>query len=379
MASALRPDADMLSIDQLSAQLDRLAAWDSGPFPVVSLYLNLQPDDHGRDQFEPFLRKELDDRITTYGAHGPERNSLMQDAEKIRAYVEQVEPSANGLAIFTSTGAELFEALPLAAPIAEHRLYLSDRPHLYPLARLIDEYPRYAVLLADTRSARIFVFAVNAVEKQTHLEGVKTKHHKKGGWAQARYQRHTENYHVHHAKDVVDALGRIVREDAIASVIIAGDEVIVPLLKEQLPKDVADRVVDEVKLDIRTPDREVFETTMELMRENDAQSDRERVEAVIGAYRANGLATVGTDAVRLALEMGQVDELLITARPETLQTGKDSQAQETPVDRTAKEKTADELIVKARQTGATICFIEDASLLADVGGVGARLRFKLNS
>src|SRR5436309_1887471 len=133
----------MPTIEQLSAQLDRLAAWDPGPFPVVSLYLNLQPDDRGRDQFAPFLRKELDERIATYGAQGPERDSLMKDAEKIRAYVEQMEPSANGLALFTSSGADLFEGMPLAAPIPEHRLYISDQPHLYPLARLIDEHPRY--------------------------------------------------------------------------------------------------------------------------------------------------------------------------------------------------------------------------------------------
>jgi len=342
------------------------------------LYLNLQPDEHGRDRFEPFLRKELDERIATYGAHGPERESLTKDADRIRTYVADVERSANGLALFSSSGADLFEAMPLAAPIADHRLYLSDQPHLYPLARLIDEYPRYAVLLADTRSARIFVFAENAIEREARIDGPKTKHHKKGGWSQARYQRHTENFHLHHAKDVVDALSRIVREDRIASVIIAGDEVIVPLLKEQLPKEIADCVVDELKLDIRTPDHEVFETTMALMRESDAQSDRERVEALTGAYRANGLAVVGVDAVRQALEVGQVDELVITARPETLAETTDSKpSQESVTDRTAEEKTADELIVKARQTGARLRFIEDASLLAGVGGVGAQLRFKL--
>src|SRR5437762_10625780 len=120
----------MLSIDQLSAQLDRLAEWDSGPFPVVSLYLNVQPDEHGRDQFAPFLRKELDERIATYGAQGPERESLVKDAERIRAYVGQIDPSVNGLALFSCSGAELFEAMPLAAPLTEHRLYLSDQPHL---------------------------------------------------------------------------------------------------------------------------------------------------------------------------------------------------------------------------------------------------------
>src|SRR3954462_14729969 len=120
----------MPTTDTLSAQLDRIAAFDSGPFPVVSLYLNLQPDQHGRDNFEPFLRKALADRVRTYGAEGPERNSLAQDAEKIRAYVGQVDAAVNLLALFACSAADLFEAIPVTAPIPEHRLYISEQPHL---------------------------------------------------------------------------------------------------------------------------------------------------------------------------------------------------------------------------------------------------------
>jgi peptide chain release factor subunit 1 len=192
----------MALTDQLSSQLDRLASLDSGPFPVVSLYLNLQPDQHGRDNFEPFLRKELADRVRTYSAQGPERQSLEQDAEKIREHVRTIDPAANGLALFACSAADLFEPIPLAAPVSEHRLYISDQPHLYPLARLLDEYPRYAVVLADTHVARIFVFAANQLETEQDIAGVKTRRHKMGGWSQARYQRHMENYHVHHAKDM---------------------------------------------------------------------------------------------------------------------------------------------------------------------------------
>jgi hypothetical protein len=38
---------------------------------------------------------------------------------------------------------------------------------------------------------------------------------------------------------------------------------------------------------------------------------------------------------------------------------------------------AEEPVTKAAQTAARVTFIEDHSLLADVGGVGAYLRFKL--
>jgi peptide chain release factor subunit 1 len=363
-------------IDALAAQLDRLAALDPGPFPVVSLYLNAQPDQHGRDNFEAFLRKELPERIRTYPSEGPERKSLADDLEKIRTYLSALDASANGLVIFASSGAGLFEALQLVAPIDEHRLYIADQPHLYPLARLLDQYPRYAVLLADTQLSRIFVVAANTVEATRQVTGTKTRRHKMGGWSQARYQRHIDNYHQQHAKEVADTLARLVRDENIGSIVIAGDAVAVPLVRDELPKDVASRVVDVIKLDGNAGDRQIVEVTIDAMRQQDAESDRERVDALLGAYRSGGLAAVGVDATLLAFELGQVDELLITAAPDTI----DSTARDRAADgdeRSAEERAADELIVKANQTAAKIRFIENPTLLAAVGGVGAFLRFKV--
>jgi peptide subunit release factor 1 (eRF1) len=212
-------------------------------------------------------------------------------------------------------------------------------------------------LLADTHSAHIFVFAANRLVKTEEIENAKTKHHKKGGWSQARYQRHTENFHLHHAKEVVEAVERIVREEAIDQILVSGDEVILPLLRDQLPKQIADRIVDVVKMNVRTPEHEVLAATLAALREHDAASDRERVDELIGAYRANGLATARAENVRRAFELGQVDELVIAAAESTDENN--------------------ELIRQARNTSAKIRFIEDASLLAPIGGVGAFLRFKL--
>ena len=43
------------------------------------------------------------------------------------------------------------------------------------------------------------------------------------------------NYHLHHGKEVVEMLERVMREDRAEHLILAGDEVIIPLLQEQLP------------------------------------------------------------------------------------------------------------------------------------------------
>jgi len=372
--------------EQLYTQLDQLAALESGPYPVVSLYLDMRPDNHGRDRFEPFLRKELGDRLRAFHAEGPERESLGHDAEKIRACVSEVDPSVNGLAIFSCSGADLFEAVVLPAPIDEHRLFIADQPHLYPLARILEACPRFAVLIADTNSARLFVVAGNAVQQTERVEGIRTRRHKMGGWAQARYQRHIENFHLHHAKEAAETLARVVREEGIDSVIISGNDVIVPLLKEHIPKDVSSRIVDVLKLGAHAPERDILDATVAAMRVRDAETDREQVEALLGAYRANGLGCVGVEETRLALERGQVDELVLTTVPEVLDrdaglTGGDTSAAEQlsagAPEGTPEERVANELVVSARQTSAKIRFIEDAALLAGVGGVGAFLRFKL--
>jgi peptide subunit release factor 1 (eRF1) len=344
--------------DQRLAELDRLASFDPGPYPVVSLYLNLRPNDRGRDNFEPYVRKEFGERLRAYGAAALERESLEADAEKIRAHVATIPPSADGLALFASSGADFFEAVTLDAPVDEHRLYIADRPHLYPLAHALDAYPRFAVLVADTRSARLLVVAGRTMRQAAQIDGVKTHRHKMGGWAQARYQRHIDNFHAQHAKEVADRLTHVVRDEGIESVVVSASEPILSLLKEHLPKEISERIVDVLALDAHVPERELLDATIAAMRQKDAETDREQVDALLDAYRASSLATVGLDNTRKALELGQVDQLVITARlPE--------------------EDVANELVVKARQTSASTRFIEDAALLEAVEGVGAFLRFKL--
>jgi len=350
----------MPSVDQRSAQLDRLAAFEPGPFPVVSLYLNLQTDGRGRDSAGPFLKKDVAERIRTYPADGPERRSLDEDLKKIEEYVGQRSASANGLAVFSASGADLFEAIQVAAPLDAHKVFIAERPHLYPLAKLLDQYPRYLVLLADTHTARIFVFAANAVEMTRQIEGTKTKHHSMGGWSQARYQRHTENYHLQHAKEVADAVAKIVRDEAIERIIVRGDEQILPLLREQFAKDVGERIVDTVRLELHAPEHEVLERSIAALHEKDAETDRERVDQLVGAFRGNGLAAIGLEATRKAFTLGQVDELVLSAAPKAFD-----------------EAVADELVAQARNTSARSRFIEDASMLESVGDVGAFLRFRV--
>src|SRR3954454_3880847 len=232
--------------NDLDAQFQRLLDFEPTTLPVISLYLNTQPDNHGRDSFEGFIQRQFAARARTYTAGSPELDSFSRDTARIQQYLEkELKPSANGLALFACWGAnEFFEAIQLGAPVDEHRLYIYNQPHLYHLARLDDEYPRYAALVTDANSARIFVFGLGEKLADSKVKGKKMQRVKVGGWSQARYQRRVENAHKDHAKEAVDALERIVREERIRHIVLGCDPAMIPVIEEQLSKQLSEKVVD---------------------------------------------------------------------------------------------------------------------------------------
>ena len=372
----------------LRAQLDKLAAFEPTDLPVLSLYLDMQPDDQGKRRHESFLKKAFNERQKTFPSGSPGRLSFDEDVERINKFLaEDAERSANGFAIFACHGASLFETIQMNVPLDDHWLFVGSVPHLYPLARVNDQYPRYAALLVDTNSARLFVFSLGAAEAQQAVQNVKTRKTSMGGWSQARYQRHIENFHVQHMKEVVDVLDRVVRDESINHIVVSCDDVAKPLLTEQLPKHLTEKIVDIVRMDIKSADHEVLNQTLEALRAKDAETDQECVEAMVGAWRGGGLAVVGPEDTLKALEMGQVEELVIAAAPSVLRRVDSESSVPGPVDvdtsapnadlDTERLKLADELVTKAQATAARIRFIENSDLLSEVGGVGALLRFKI--
>jgi peptide chain release factor subunit 1 len=381
----------------LTEQLDRLAQLEPAPYPVVSLYLNTQPGQTGREQYQSFVRSELKARSRTYPEGSPERDSLDKDRERIATFLgNEMQPSANAVAIFACSAGELFETVQLSAPIDEHWLYIGDTPHLYPLARVESQYPRYAAVVAHTNSSRIFVFAAAELVTQQDVKGTKTRRTSQGGWSQARFQRHIENYHQQHIKEVIEALDRIVQQEGIEQVFFAGDEVVLPLFREQLPKHLAEKVADHLRLQAHAPVADVLSVTLDAVKRLNEQSDREKVDAAIDGYRSGGLGTVGPERTLDALVKGQVDELLISASLGGLQPAIAGASEAASVDETILTpavqaeaggeaagadprvvRLAEELVRRAKSTGASVTFIEDPQQLQEFGGVAALLRFKI--
>jgi peptide subunit release factor 1 (eRF1) len=349
-----------MTASTLTQQLDRLARLEPC-HPMLTLYLNTDVDGTGKRVHDVFLRKALPEILRQYVERSAEREQLERARERIDEYLVNVlKPATRGVAIFACEAMNLFEACQLRVPFDRSQAIVGDRPHLYPLARVCDQYPRCAAIVIDTHTARIFVFSAGATEQYLEVQNPKTKHTKSGGWAQARLQRHTENAQLLHVKEVIARLETLLRANSIGQFVIAGDDVVIPRFKEQMTQFLTERLVDVVRLDIRSPEPEVLAATTEVMRRLDAARDLALVEQLIGDSRSGGRAVVGMHETRRALRDGRVETLVIAATPEHVP---------------GSEAAADELVAAARQTSAAVHFVEDPSLMRPVGGVAARLRF----
>jgi peptide subunit release factor 1 (eRF1) len=194
------------------------------------------------------------------------------------------------------------------------------------------------------------------------------------------------NAHQEHAKEVVERLAQIVREDKVSHIILAGDQVVIPLLQEQLPQEMVS-MVEVMKLDIHASEQDVLAATLAKLQGQEARTAAEKVDRLMQEYRARGLAVVGLQETLEALANGQVEELLVSGALEEshpqLEEVRAILAPELP-DSEGGTKSEDPrqaslpdlLVTKAKQTGATVTFIEDAALLESVGGVAAFLRWR---
>ena len=369
--------------------MDRLLKFDAVPAPVISLYLDARVNEVGKRNFMPFVRKQLSERVKSYPLNSDERASIEEDFVRIMRYLEDgVRDPTQGVAVFACSALDdYFQVGQFEVHFERNRLLVTDRPHVYPLARLIDQYRHYAVVLADTNRAQIFVFASGRAVEQDQIENVKTKHTSVGGWSQARYQRHEENYHLQHAKEVVDALERTLREEQIEHVILAGDEaVVIPILREQMSKEVQDKVIDVLSLGIDTPEHELLDESLTAFRRHDSLTDMDKVERLLGEFRGDNLAVAGVPDTLAALSNGQVEELLIVAAADGL---KFDEAEVRKVlgvygaddipDTVDQRYVADEMIRRANQmSAARVTFVEDSTRLEHLGGVGALLRYRIS-
>src|SRR3954447_16884340 len=287
---------------------------------VLSLYLDLDPREFATPPARQSAIRSLvneaaalaDDEALTHD----ERAALRNDVERARAYLEEDldADGVRGLAIFACEPAGLFETLRLARTVPSGA-HLDTKPVIEPLADVADQ-TRWAVLVADRRSAKLFrgsreaLYLVGSREDRVHGQ------HSQGGWSQPRYERSVDEDVQDHVRATVEELELRHRRRPFDALVLAGPEDVVARFEERLGEELKGKLSGRTGVDADSagPDdvleaaREVFEA-YELRREADA----------LDAFRAGvgkdeGRAVGGWDGVLGALNEQRVELLLLDGR-----------------------------------------------------------------
>ena len=275
--------------------------------PVLSIYLNTEPSQGGADVYKLKLRSMLKDV------------DLPDDTSVIENYFEHKHNgSGRSVAIFSCAAEEFFRVYPIQIPIRS-RIRVSNRPHVKPLADLLDSYGGYGVALVDKQGARLFSFHMGMLQEQEGVLGESVRRMKHGGGSQAAGRRSGEAGQTQHTAEVTE---RNMRESAefsadfftennIRRVLIGGTDDNIALFRSYLPKSWQSLIVGTFPISMTASHDEVMDRAMKVGQEAEQQRETRAVETVITAAAKEQGGVIGLDKTLSMVHEGRIQNLLV--------------------------------------------------------------------
>ena len=274
---------------------------------VLSVYLNTNPTEGSSDAYKLNLRSML------------KNINLSSDVLAVENYFSrEFDWTGRSVAVFSCASDDFFRAYSLAIPI-RNQVIVSDRPHVKPLASLLDYYGGYGVVLVDKQGARLFSFHLGELKEQEGILGENVRHTKHGGASakpgvrggisgQTHYEEEVEGRNI---RDVAEFAARFFSENNVRRVLIGGTEENIALLRNQLPKSWQSLIVGTFPMSMTASKVEVLDRTMKIGKEAEYRKEEQLLKKLVtGAAKERG-GVLNLDETLGAVHDGRVQELVI--------------------------------------------------------------------
>jgi peptide chain release factor subunit 1 len=290
--------------------------------PVLSVYLDLDPSSptNRRGGYRLALEEMLK-QIETQISDDNKRRHFLEDASWARKQMEMRTPRGRSLALFCDVSQEFFFQEDLAIRLA-NQVWYGETPYTRPLVQALNEYDRYGVVLVDKEKARFFVLSMQNIEElDDTFQTPAVRHRRTAGSDHMRsqmvLQRRAATWSGWFLKEVAEILEDVIKKQAINSIILAGQEDITAELLRLLPKAIAARLVNTVRMPITAKGNEVLEICWPQVEAIERQRERELVDDLVTvAHKAQPKlekAVVGLDATLNAVNQARVYRLIYPA------------------------------------------------------------------
>lgn len=406
----------------------QLLAYQNGSHQVSTLSLNIDGRRFPKRKefmvvFKNLVKQMRSDLEQTTLA--PEvRQSIEEDFKRMEGYLgDRFERNHHrGILIYACSRKGLW--LPFAFPVPlRSKLVVLPHPYTLPLTALLDQYPKYAVVLVSQERARIFEVYLGGITEHSEIydeipgkvHDPSSKEYKSmeeyglaerrierrgrraessaGGYsesgvyglAERKIERHVETHVRHHYKRIADITFTYFKDHRFDWLIIGGQEENRSRFEETLHHDLKERIIGRIKADPKFSLPDVHGETLKRIQEVEADQKDKLVKQIAEANQPYGLGVFGVTPTLHALGQGAVQTLVLQNGIEMsgarcpscghLNVGDPvcprCGAQTDPV-----TDLVEETIEQAISQSAQIVYVSGHPILERSGGMGALLRYQ---
>jgi peptide chain release factor subunit 1 len=291
------------------AELKRIASLQSDD-GILSVYIKL----------DPRLRTMRDQAATKFKGAMTRflRNASEGDAKVAQREEERVLESLSGrefpgrsVVIFSSTPADIWELLNLEVFLPT-TVQVDTTTGTGLLARVVDEYPRFAVAIVQRDRAEVFLSEQRAGDEAASIESDVPGQHDQGGWSQARFQRHIEVHVDRHLDRLVEELESLQRTRAFNRLVLGGPDEVVKRFRGMLSREMEGMVVGTFPVSLKhDSESDVLGKARAAIRDHEGELEKALVSRLNEAAEAGGRAVLGIPGSLAAVQDGRVDTLVV--------------------------------------------------------------------
>jgi peptide chain release factor subunit 1 len=294
--------------------VDRIVRFHGEGLPVISFYGCVDPglsrrEVHTRmlsllDQIRPLTRD--------YTLGRQSRLSVRDDIARISAAVDGERWQPGAVAIFSCSGRDLYEEIPLPRRVRE-QVIVDATPFARPVLAVLGECRRICVLVIDRASARIWEVDQDEMQEVgTVKDPAPRKSASPGGLAEDRARNKADEVAKRHFRRVAELLEKLLRSDGYDIMIVGGHDYEIPEFLRLLPLELRDRVAGTFSVDPSTVSvagiRDSASAALDRYRR---EQEEQLVSAVLEKAAMGGLTAVGLPSCLWAGSVGAVKTLLV--------------------------------------------------------------------
>jgi peptide chain release factor subunit 1 len=271
--------------------------------PMLSVYLNVDPTEHTKDECKLALRQMLK-RV--------EGSAAAEDVAAVERFFDhEYDWSGRGVGVFSCAREGFWRAYSLVVPVRSG-VAVARKPYVSPLAALVDAYGNYAVAVVDRQGVRLLLFEMGELRTSDGFLGEEVRKLKKGrgssggpgrrGGAPVSSRRE-EGVARRNIREAVRATKRFSRAHRPQRLIVAGAGPTATQFREALPKGLREEVIGSFSADVNASETEIRDLSLKILQRVEKAREKELVDAVFTAA-AKGRGGV----IRLADTLGAAQE-----------------------------------------------------------------------